>query len=264
MLKKLPAICLIFFASCSGLKQIGISNKQPASVQSTIPPRQKEVKFLDNINSEPATTEVSGSEVKKIEAPTTQSTTPIYVTKPESATTEIDNVSTLQAKYAFLMNTKLGNVQNISLYSNIDDWYGTRYRYGGTTKTGIDCSGFVQTIFISAFGVTLPRTAKEQYKYVKLISATQLKEGDLVFFNTTGGVSHVGIYLQNNKFIHASVANGVTITDMYEPYYVKHFIGGGRIENNMATFHPENIYPKSGTYNKKKKKTSHKSPARKK
>jgi len=119
-------------------------------------------------------------------------------------------------------------IQNVSLYQNIDNWYGTPYKLGGTTKDGIDCSAFVQTIFLSAFGVTLPRTAKDQYKVTRRISRTELKEGDLLFFDTRGGVSHVGIYLHNNKFVHASVS-GVTISDMFEPYYVKHFISAGRV-----------------------------------
>jgi cell wall-associated NlpC family hydrolase len=112
----------------------------------------------------------------------------------------------------------------------VDDWYGTRYRMGGTTKSGVDCSAFTQAIYLSAFAVSLPRTAREQYRASRIISATELKEGDLVFFNTTGGVSHVGIYLQNNKFVHASSKLGVTISDMFDPYYIKHYIGAGRIE----------------------------------
>jgi cell wall-associated NlpC family hydrolase len=269
MLKKLPVICLIFFTSCESLKQIGVSNnKQIASAPTlTTQQKEKEVKFLDNINSEPASTEVSGSEVKKTESHSNSqiaNTTPTYVSKPVSSESKVETTASIQAKYASLLKTDESDIQNMLLYKNIDDWYGTPYHYGGTSKDGIDCSGFVQTIFIASFGVTLPRTAKEQYKYVKLISSTQLKEGDLLFFNTTGGVSHVAIYLQNNKFIHASVANGVTITDMYEPYYVKHFIGAGRIENNTATYHPENVYPKPGTHKKKKKKSSSNSSSKKK
>ena len=127
-----------------------------------------------------------------------------------------------------LLNTEVEQIQNVQLYQNIDDWYGTCYKLGGTTKNGIDCSAFVQTIFLSAFAVTLPRMAKDQYKVTRRISRTELQEGDLLFFNTRGGVSHVGIYLQNNKFVHASVS-GVMISDMFEPYYVKHFIAAGRV-----------------------------------
>jgi murein DD-endopeptidase / murein LD-carboxypeptidase len=134
----------------------------------------------------------------------------------------------------------VGQVQNIPLYQNIDDWYGTRYKLGGTTKNGIDCSAFVQTIFVSAFGIALPRTARDQYNVTRRISRTELQEGDLLFFNTRGGISHVGIYLQNNKFVHASLS-GVMISDMFETYYVKHFVAAGRIVktgNSSTSFKP--------------------------
>ena len=113
----------------------------------------------------------------------------------------------------------------------MDSWYGTRYVYGGTTKNGIDCSAFTREMYRGAYGIELPRTAREQYGRVRKISSTELREGDLVFFNTTGGVSHVGMYLGNNKFVHASTSRGVTISDLYETYYITHFIGAGRIDD---------------------------------
>ena len=140
------------------------------------------------------------------------------------------------------MHTDAEQIQNMPLYQSIDEWYGTPYRYGGSTKYGIDCSAFVQAIFISAFGITLPRTAREQYNVTHHISRTELQEGDLLFFNTQGGVSHVGIYLQNNKFVHASVS-GVTITDMFEPYYVRHFVAAGRIDKKASTFQGSRASP---------------------
>jgi len=101
---------------------------------------------------------------------------------------------------------------------------------GGTTKTGIDCSALMQVFFTALYGVALPRTAREQFNLSRKISRTELKEGDLVFFNTTGGVSHVGMYLQNNKFIHAS-SGGVTISDLFDDYWMRRFKGVGRIED---------------------------------
>ena len=142
----------------------------------------------------------------------------------------------LQEKYASMLEVVPETLSNLVLIESIDEWWGTRYRYGGTTKSGIDCSAFVRATLKSAFGFELPRTAREQYHASRRISATELREGDLVFFNTTGGISHVGIYLKNNKFAHSSSSKGVTISDLYDSYYMARFIGGGRIEqpNMMA------------------------------
>ncbi|HEX7846863.1 MAG TPA: NlpC/P60 family protein, partial [Chitinophagaceae bacterium] len=143
----------------------------------------------------------------------------------------VEMASPVQLKYSVLLNTEVEQLKNRNLLESVDEWYGTRYRLGGTTKAGIDCSAFVQASFLAAFGISLPRTAREQYKASTRISRTELKEGDLVFFNTRGGVSHVGIYLQNNKFIHASTSQGVVVSDMFEAYYLKRYIGAGRMDN---------------------------------
>jgi lipoprotein Spr len=152
-----------------------------------------------------------------------------------SRSAEVENVSSLQLKYAILLNTEVEELQNTELLESVDEWYGTRYRMGGTTKNGIDCSAFVKAVFTAAFGIALPRTAREQHRASERVSRTDLKEGDMVFFNTRGGVSHVGIYLQNNKFVHASTSRGVTISDLYDPYYVKRYVGAGRIVEAPST-----------------------------
>jgi cell wall-associated NlpC family hydrolase len=124
----------------------------------------------------------------------------------------------------------------------LDEWMGARYHLGGTTKQGIDCSALMQILFAGLYGINLPRTAREQYDFSKRISRTELKEGDLVFFNTIGGVSHVGMYLQNNKFIHASTG-GVTISDLYDEYWSRKFIGVGRINQSLNQTTASTIKP---------------------
>jgi cell wall-associated NlpC family hydrolase len=216
----------LILVSCTSLKPLSFSNNKPATANTTND--KKEIKFLDINSSDNDSVVVSGT--KSNEHTSGSQSVNSRTTNDHISGTDAEKFSSLQLKYSQLLNTNADQVQNFPLYENIDDWYGTRYKLGGTTKDGIDCSAFVQTVFISAFGITLPRTARDQYKSTRRISRTELKEGDLLFFDTRGGVSHVGIYLQNNKFVHASVS-GVMISDMFEPYYVKHFISAGRVAN---------------------------------
>ena len=151
--------------------------------------------------------------------------------KPIGIATEF--CSSLQFKYAQLLNRNVELVTNTSLIGFIDDWWGTRYRYGGTTKKGIDCSSFTGLLMGSVFGFALPRTAREQYAVCSKLKKDDMLEGDLVFFNTRGGVSHVGVYLGDGFFVHSSSSAGVTINSLDENYYARKFIGGGRIESNQ-------------------------------
>jgi lipoprotein Spr len=142
----------------------------------------------------------------------------------------------VQFKYAILLNESVEKLSNLVLYKNIDDWYGTRYRYGGSTARGIDCSAFMQVISAYTYGWNLPRTAREQYLNMQGIRKEELQEGDYVFFNTTGGISHVGMYLINNKFIHSSSSQGVSIGDLNSKYWSKRFIGARRMEQKPFEF----------------------------
>ncbi|CAN5754981.1 hypothetical protein BH11BAC4_BH11BAC4_14020 [soil metagenome] len=144
----------------------------------------------------------------------------------------IENISSVQFKYAQLLNRNVEFLKNISLYRFIDEWWGIKYRYGGSTKKGIDCSAFTGLLIGSVFGIKLPRTAREQYGETEKLDKEDMREGDLVFFNTRGGVSHVGVYLGDSYFVHASTNNGVMISSLDDSYYASRFISGGRPLNN--------------------------------
>lgn len=125
-----------------------------------------------------------------------------------------------------------GGVEKKAIMENILDWVGTRYHFGGMSRSGIDCSAFIQRIFANSASVLLPRTAATQYEIGREIGTIDdLQFGDLVFFNTRKAVyvSHVGIYLGNNMFAHASSRYGVTVSSLNASYYKTHFIGGKRL-----------------------------------
>ncbi|MDV5170244.1 NlpC/P60 family protein [Photobacterium rosenbergii] len=109
--------------------------------------------------------------------------------------------------------------QSTSLDSVYRQWRGTPYRLGGTTKAGIDCSAFVQIGLAEVFQKKLPRTTGEQVRQGKWVAITELEEGDLVFFKTGRTLRHVGIYLGDSQFLHASTSQGVMISNLKNPYW---------------------------------------------
>lgn len=100
-------------------------------------------------------------------------------------------------------------------------WIGTPHRLGGADAAGMDCSGLVWLVFQNAAGLKLPRVAAEQARFGRPASLAGLRAGDLLFFQTPGSgkINHVGIYLENGRFIHASTQRGVVVSRLAEPYY---------------------------------------------
>ncbi len=207
---------------------------------SSAPLQSKSVKFIEGIEvkrdaAKPAAdVDLWAVPVKKAADPSV-SVKPATTVKPVATEASvIETCQPLQFKYAQLMDMEVEAVSNLQLYQAIEEWWGTRYRYGGTTKKGIDCSAFTGTLYSQAFATTLPRTARDQYAQCDKIDRDNLQEGDLVFFNTRGGVSHVGVYLGNSYFVHSSVHSGVTINSLNDDYYNRKYIGGGRINNTIS------------------------------
>ena len=152
----------------------------------------------------------------------------------EPAPTE--TASALQFKYAIKLDMEVESLPQTVLLEKLDGLYGTRYQMGGLSRKGIDCSGFTSYIYASVYGIEIPRISGDQYLFVKHIPMEDLREGDLVFFRTQPHkfVSHVGVYIGNDRFAHASVKQGVTISSLTgDPYYRDHFVGAGRIESKM-------------------------------
>lgn len=139
---------------------------------------------------------------------------------------------TLKERYASMLNVKEKDLDNEKLYRFIDNWMGVPHRSGGMDKNGVDCSGFTSILEKEIYSRSVPRTAKSMAEIVKRKYEEDLKEGDLVFFDFQGQkFSHVGVYLHNNKFVHASTSKGVIISDLKDPWYYKYFSRGGSIKD---------------------------------
>lgn len=118
------------------------------------------------------------------------------------------------------------------LDKEVNDVLGVRYVSGGTSTSGFDCSGFTMYIF-KQFGIKLPHQSGSQYQMGTKVAKADLEAGDLVFFNTNGkGVSHVGVYVGDNKFAHASSSKGIKVSSLGESYYSKRYVGAKRITNS--------------------------------
>lgn len=140
-------------------------------------------------------------------------------------------LSVLLVTAPFAGNTEAASSVNSSeLVATAKDLIGIKYRGGGTTKAGFDCSGFVSYVYKDV-GVGLPRTSSGMYSSGSKVNKSDLSSGDLVFFNTSGkGVSHVGIYIGDGKFIHSSSSKGVSIAKINDPYYWgKRYVGAKRV-----------------------------------
>lgn len=131
------------------------------------------------------------------------------------------------------LDIKLGQEDNKGLYKEIKEWLGTPYKYAGNDKgIGADCSGFVMMVFLKVYGKPIERNSARIFnKNCREIKRNELREGDLVFFYSTKskGINHVGIYLKEGYFAHASSSKGVIITSLYQPYYDTHFLCAGRV-----------------------------------
>ena len=170
--------------------------------------------------------------------------------KPSLRYADLLNDKEYEQSLADLMEKDLEQNKAVDLSSNIElktdntkllksaayGFLGTRYRFGGTGRSGLDCSAFVQKVFLE-MDVKLPRTAREQFEEGVMVPPGDLKKGDLVFFRTYASFpSHVGIYLGNNRMIHASSRDRrVVISPLNTPYYRARFIGAKRI----AKINPE-------------------------
>lgn len=233
---------IVFMTSCKSLKSLSSKDTSSAQKQNTVRPDRRDVAFIDNIEVTPGN--VVTSKHATINTRNKKATSGTVAAKKQEQQTvandpnvvvpkaDIEKADYLQLKYAVKLDASVEKLTNISLLQLIDHWWGTRYSLGGTTENGIDCSAFTQTLMKELYNIALLRTAHEQYANTERINVEDLEEGDLVFFGHGGKkstISHVGFYILNNKFVHASTSSGVMISDLNDSYWKQRFKGAGRV-----------------------------------
>jgi cell wall-associated NlpC family hydrolase len=148
--------------------------------------------------------------------------------KPDA--NEIERITRGTRDFRKEKNESIKPLDQSKMMREISKFMGVPYVHGGTGTDGMDCSGYTMTVYKNSIGMTLPRSSVEQSKLGNKVDLNSLKFGDLVFFNTTGeSASHVGIYLGDDLFAHASVSFGVTISSLQSAYYAKRFETARRI-----------------------------------
>jgi len=151
------------------------------------------------------------------------------VPSQETKVADDQDKSLIKDYFSQIMGVALSTTSNVKLFQFVYDWIGTPYRFGGTSRKGIDCSAFTKELYSKVFNLTIQRNSRDIFSMVNPIKKDDLKEGDLVFFKIhSRNISHVGIYLGNSKFAHAS-SEGVKISSLDDDYYSHYFYRGGRL-----------------------------------
>ncbi|ALJ01246.1 hypothetical protein DC20_05665 [Rufibacter tibetensis] len=133
--------------------------------------------------------------------------------------------------YSQSLGLRLDYDEDKALLETVADWIGTPYRSGGNSQRGTDCSGFVSRVYKQVYGIKLTHSSRSMFHEVDRVSKNAMETGDLVFFRRGPGkpIYHVGIYLEDGKFIHAASNGGVMINSLMSPYYKKNFYAAGRV-----------------------------------
>ena len=160
---------------------------------------------------------------------------PVVISHPVKQTTETPEkhvtkeTETTPQKEKLKFETK--NIADKTLTNFIEDWYGVTYKYGGSDKHGIDCSHFTARLYADVYNKKISGAASVIEPLTTTIKLSEMHEGDLVFFKIEQNkVSHVGVYIGNNKFVHASTSKGVIISSLDEAYYKKYFYKAGKLK----------------------------------
>lgn len=153
----------------------------------------------------------------------------LALTQTVSAQDRVTNF--IYSYYSQCFGYEVTSIENQRLFDCVDMWIGTKYKLSGKDEDGIDCSRFAMMVYNYVYAKPIDGNADDLYHKTNHESKTELKQGDLVFFRIgRKRISHVGIYMGDNKFAHSSTSQGIIISDLNEPYWKKYFAGGGTLK----------------------------------
>jgi lipoprotein Spr len=149
---------------------------------------------------------------------------------PNSAPEKDEQESLSKDYFSQIMGVAVSATSNVKLFQFVYDWIGTPYHLGGDTKRGIDCSGFAYQLYNKVFDTSIGSNSRNIFSMSTPVDKEELKEGDLVFFKIhSRAITHVGVYIGNGKFAHASSSKGVMISYLADPYWTRYYYKGGRL-----------------------------------
>ena len=151
-----------------------------------------------------------------------------YSTELSSSKSAKIEKQSYSVKHSSPINQLNGSIQS-KLWQHYQSWKGTPYAYGGSSKSGIDCSAFVQVTMNRVANINLPRTTRTQINQGQSVRLSQLKPGDLVFFQTGANQLHNGVYMGNGQFMHASSTVGVTVSELQNVYWQPRYLKSVRV-----------------------------------
>lgn len=188
--------------------------------------------LVNTLTKESHSPHISDTLMFKTIIPVMIAITSLYAFSASASTHQnvVNSSSTLQASTRSA--TGHNETQKLKkILTHYDKWEGVSYKLGGNTRKGIDCSAYMQRVFEDEFSLSLPRSSQEQMKQGSRITREAIDTGDLVFFKTSRQTRHVGVYIGEGKFVHASSSVGVTISKLDNKYWGARYEQARRINN---------------------------------
>jgi lipoprotein Spr/probable lipoprotein NlpC len=225
---------LVALTACGALPKASAPAARPAAAPKLAAPKIEDAALTapadSGENRPPAERPVAAPKAFPADSPAD----PDRMSQDEDGLTAMDMV--MLAEISEKLDIPLDGSENLELLAAIESWMGTPYRYGGCTRFGVDCSCLVKSLYEEVFDMDLVRTSRDMFDTLPPVAPEEIREGDILIFRARRGrrIGHVGLYLKDGKFVHASRRHGVAIAEMENAYFRKRFVAARRVIPSKA------------------------------